>query len=65
MRRMVVVTWWQVPSRVRCDRYDIDEEDGGQDPGGDYNSMKDAISMWASFVTLLAQLSECQKQQDM
>jgi len=59
----VVVPWWRVRSRVRRDGYDVDEEDGGQDPGSEYDS-EDATSMWASFVTLLAQLSKCKKQQD-
>ena len=38
MRRMVVVPWQRVQSRVRRDRYDVDQEDGGQDPGSYYNS---------------------------
>jgi len=38
MRRMVVVTWRLVRSRVRRDGYDVDEEDGGQDPGSVYDS---------------------------
>jgi len=38
MKRMVVVLWRRVRSRVRRDGYDVDEEDGGQDPGGEYDS---------------------------
>ena len=35
MRRMMVVPWWRVRSRVRHDGYDVDEEDGRQNPGGE------------------------------
>ena len=38
MTRMVVVPWWRVRWRVRGNGYDVNEEDGGRDPGGDYNS---------------------------
>ena len=34
----MVVTWRRVRSRVRRDLYDVNEEHGGQDPGGDYDS---------------------------
>ena len=34
----MVVLWWRVRSRVRRHRYDVDEEDGGQDPDGEYYS---------------------------
>ena len=33
----MVVTWQRVQSRVRRDGYDVDEEDGRQDPGGEYD----------------------------
>jgi len=38
MSRMVIVRWQPARSRVRRDWYDVDEEDGGQDPGGEYDS---------------------------
>ena len=45
----------------RCAGYDVDEENGGNDPGSEYNSEYDVMSMLTIFVTLLAQLSVCQK----
>jgi hypothetical protein len=37
--------------------YDADQQDGGQDHGGHYDSEEDAMCMSAILVTLLAQLS--------
>ena len=34
----MVVTCQRLRSRVRCDVYDVNDEDGGQDPGSDYDS---------------------------
>jgi hypothetical protein len=47
---------------VPYDDYDVIEENGGEDPGGEYDCEYDAMSMLANLVTL-AQLSVCQKQQ--
>jgi hypothetical protein len=42
--------------RVRRDEYDV-HENGGQDPGGEYDGEQDAVTMLDSFVTMLAYLS--------
>ena len=34
----MLIGWWRVRSQVRRDWYDVDEEDGGQDPGCEYDS---------------------------
>ena len=44
-----------------CTEYDDDEENGGHDPGDEYDHGYDAMSMLTIFVTLLVQLSVCQK----
>ena len=44
-----------------CAEYDVDKENGGQNPGGEYDSEYEAMSMLTIFMTLLAQLSVCQK----
>jgi hypothetical protein len=44
--------------------YDVDEADAGQEPDGEWDDESDTTSMLASFVTMLAQLPECQKQQE-
>jgi hypothetical protein len=44
--------------RVRHNEYDVDEEGGINAAGGEYDSKYDAMSMLASLVLLLAQLSE-------
>jgi len=43
-----------------CAEYDVDEKNGGQDPGGEYDSKYDVMSMLTIFMTL-AQLTVCQK----
>jgi hypothetical protein len=44
---------------VPYDEYDVDEENGGHDPGSKYDCESDAMSMFAIFVRL-AQLSVLQ-----
>jgi hypothetical protein len=40
----------------------VDKEDGGQVGGGEYDSSKqDAVTIMDSFVTMLVQVSDCQK----